>query len=86
MNNTEIQNTILRILSEKFRVDEAILVSSNWDAPLTGSPFRLKGADLVYLLFELEGAFGLRVESSDLMNYGFNSINRIAEVLGKPIK
>ncbi|HBK85923.1 MAG TPA: hypothetical protein DDZ53_07840 [Firmicutes bacterium] len=75
------QCQIATVLREKLRVCDALLVAENYDEPLTGNLFRFSGVDLAYLFFELELAFGIRVSSQYLDDYGFCSINRIAETI-----
>lgn len=81
--NTIIQRRIVTVLCERFHVSEAILDPENWDTPLTGNLFRFSAIDVVYLLFELEIAFGVWISHQYLDSYGFISINRMAEAIAE---
>ena len=50
---------------------------------MTGEPFYLTDIDMVYLLFELEKQYDKHVDSEYLDNYGFSTISKIANILGK---
>ena len=71
-----IKKDILSILKEKLSCtcQEA---EQNSDEPLTGSPFFLSEIDMVYLLFEVEKKFGIRVAEESLVGYGFSTLNQI---------
>ena len=81
MKTEKIQTMLINVLADKLGVEQAKLIPSNWDAPLTGPLVRLKGTDLVYLLFELEDALGIRIRPDCFKNYAFNSINSITNAI-----
>jgi acyl carrier protein len=76
-----IQRRIITVLRDRFHLSETVLAPDNWDKPLTGHLFNLSGTDLVYLLFELERAFNIRIPERYLETYGFCSIDRINEAI-----
>lgn len=81
VKDTTIHHRITAVLRDKFQLSEAVLDPRNWDKPLTGRQFGFSGVDLVYLLFELEKAFSVRLPAVYLDAYGFCTINRIAEAI-----
>ena len=74
---TTITDTILSILKEKLRVNEALLTPENYNEPLTGSLFQLQGLDLTYLYCFIQEAFGVKIPAEHLLDYQFNTINGI---------
>ena len=76
-----ISETVVDVLKEKLQVPESNLCQEFWDLPLTGTHFKRNFVDLVYLLFELEATFDVRISEDYLVSYRFNSINSIVEVL-----
>jgi len=76
-----ISKNIISLLREKFFVSETILNTDYWDEPLPGNHFRLTSVDLIYLFFELEKTFELRINECYLSSYGFSSINKIADII-----
>jgi acyl carrier protein len=79
--NKILQEEILDVIENISFIPKGNLASEYWDEPLTGEKFRLTSVDLVYLYFELEKRFNIRIEEKYLGNYGFNSINSIAVAL-----
>jgi acyl carrier protein len=78
-----ISEQIAEILCQKFHRSQDTLEKKNWNKPLTGEPFYLTDIDMVYLLFELEKQYDKHVDSEYLDNYGFSTISKIANILGK---
>ena len=76
------QDKIVNILNDKLDVPLAQLESPYWDKPLTGHLFNLSSVDMVYLLFEIEKAFVIRIDPSLLVSYQFSTVNQIAKVIG----
>ena len=70
-----------RALHKKLHISSSLLGSENWDKPLTGKLFALSAFDLVYLLFELEKAYNIRIPEWYFKNYSFNTVNAIAEAI-----
>ena len=76
-----LSDKVIEIINEKLRRSIDCLQMKNWDTPLTGEPFYLSGIELMYLLFEIEKQFDIRIDSNDLDNYGFCSINNIVSII-----
>lgn len=74
---------ICGILRKQFDIAEEKLDRAFWKEPLTGYHFKLAGADMVYLLFEMERAFAIRMNEEFLGNYGFSTIEKAAEAVMK---
>ena len=56
-----VQENISGILGTIFNVSADKLVPDNFDLFLTGDTFRLSAVDLIYLLFEVEQAYDIRI-------------------------
>ena len=85
-NDTKtVQACIIQILRESLGITESIDLYSIVDMPLTGSPIFLSGFDMVYLLFELEKRYNIRIHENAFCDYRFNTINIITEDINKKI-
>jgi hypothetical protein len=81
MKEKGISNSVIEIICNKFHRSDDILDKKNWDQPLSGEPYYLSGAELVYLLFELEIKYNMRIDSNELDNYAFSTINNIVSII-----
>lgn len=77
---------IIGTLQELYPFVGELLVSNNLDKPLTGRLFGFSKVDLVYLFFELEKKLGITFDQEMLDEYGFSSINRIANVIDQSME
>lgn len=80
----QIQRQIVRILWEKLSCP-CQNTEQNPDAPLTGRPFLLTEVEMIYLLFEIEKQFGIRIGEEKLLEYGFSTVNRITELVAESL-
>ncbi|WP_066718711.1 hypothetical protein [Clostridium sp. Marseille-P299] len=80
--NDVIHYKIVDVLLHRFNIPETLLIPELWDEPLTGSIFQFSGVDFVYLFFELEKAFDIRISNTFLKEYGFSTVNKIAYAIG----
>lgn len=51
------------------------------DNMLTGSPIWISALDMAYLFLEIEKRLNISISPEYLVDYGFNTINRIAECI-----
>ncbi|QNK41198.1 hypothetical protein [Caproicibacter fermentans] len=79
--STEIRKMVINILYEKFDIPNSYLNLEYWSQPLTGNVFHFSGVDLTYLFFEVEKVYHIHINSSDLEDYAFSSINKISEIV-----
>lgn len=79
--NNEIEEHLVDLLHQRFCIPSSSLGPDNWTEPLTGVIFKLTGVDLVYLLFELEKHYQIKIVEEFLQNYRFNSICEIAKTI-----
>lgn len=72
----EIKNIITEILSIRHdftHIDD--------DAPLTGTPLKIDGEELVYIVLELMDKYQIVFDKNDFENYKFNTINGITNAV-----
>lgn len=75
-----IREDIICILKDKLHCG-CENIRKNLNAPLTGNPFYMTHIDMVYLLFEIEKKFKIRVGEEKLISYGFSTVNKIVHVI-----
>ena len=56
------------------------------ELPLTGREMGYSGIDLVYLMMELMGVFGIRFEAEDVEAYRFNTLASITRMIEAKIQ
>ena len=56
------------------------------ELPLTGREMGYSGIDLVYLMMELMGVFGIRFEAADVEAYKFNTLASITRMIEAKIQ
>lgn len=78
-----IIGSIFELLHAKFQINSNLLTEDNLNKPLTGQTFGFTARDLVYLYFEIEKRFGINIEEQQLLNYRFNSINGIKNIINQ---
>ncbi|MBK9707750.1 MAG: acyl carrier protein [Acidobacteria bacterium] len=76
VNNIELQNSIIRILSEKIHVEVPSVETDLMESGL------LDSLTLVELMASLEEKFGISISFDDIELDNFRSVDRIAEFVG----
>lgn len=82
----EMGKKICGILRKCFEIEEEKLDKKFWKEPFTGFHFGLAGADMVYLLFEIEKEFDITITENQLAYYGFSTIEKAAKCVAESIK
>ncbi len=80
-NRQKIIDKIIHIMVQKLKVNQNLLIVENYDKPLTGTVFNISGLMMTYLFFEIEKSFGIRIDTAKILNYEFNTINDITELI-----
>lgn len=72
-----------RVIShaKKIKDTSALDISDNYNEPLTGNVFRMSAIDMTYLLLELMDEFQIKFDAADVNDYGFNTINKIVNII-----
>ena len=83
--NSETKERIFKVLKKCATLPKEFLEASSWQKPLTGKDCRLFATDLVYLLFELEEEFGVRIPPEALNDYGFSTIEGISSIIQEQV-
>lgn len=81
----KVAEIIFEILMEHFDITEEKLEERFWIEPLTGFHFGMAGTDMVYLLFEIEKMFDIRITEDQLENYGFSTIEKIVKCVAESL-
>lgn len=81
MEEKNIEERVLYLLSERIKVNPALLIRENYNLPLTGRFFGLYARDLVYLFFEIETNFRVHIAAEKLLDGRFNTIAGIIRLL-----
>ncbi len=76
VNSIELQNSIIRILSEKIHVEVPSVETDLMESGL------LDSLTLVELMASLEEKFGISISFDDIELDNFRSVDRIAEFVG----
>ncbi len=79
--NKNISKRIIKIIQKCTDVSYEKLDISNWDEPLTGHIYQFTAVDLVYLLFEIEIEFNIRLPAKVFEDYRFSTITKICSVI-----
>lgn len=69
----------------KIGIDSELITEENKYLPLTGNKFNMSSVQLAYLLLEIEKIYDLKINESDLINEGFNTINNIIEIVRREV-
>lgn len=77
----EICLDILQILEQQFGISRELLGEKSEEVRLTSKAIGLTGLDLVYLLFEIEKGYGIRISADSFDNHGFDSVQGIARAV-----
>ena len=79
MNKEILERVIIRI--RKIKDTPALDISDSYNEPLTGNVFRMSAIDMTYLLLELMDEFQIKFDAADVKDYGFNTINKIVNII-----
>lgn len=82
VNIQQITSSICEILDKKLKVNTDVLIQENFNLPLTGKKFNIDSLGLTYLFLEVETQFSIKIDANKIMNYEFNTINGVAELIG----
>lgn len=80
-NEKDICLSIFQILEQKFGISRELFGEKYSEVRLTSKAIGLTGLDLVYLLFEIEKRYGIRINADSLDNQGFDSVAGIVKAV-----
>lgn len=81
MSKDNIIQIICEIMKEKIHIPQELIVPENYDKPLTGMIMKLDEYNLLYLFFEIEKKFQIRIPEDQLSDYQFNTMNGVVDVI-----
>jgi hypothetical protein len=76
-----IKDQLITLLHDSYNISLSSLNREQWDTPLTSKEVGLTGFELAHLFFELEKIYDKSFEESMLKDYGFCTINNIANAI-----
>jgi hypothetical protein len=80
-NKEKVIDQLIHLLHDKYRISTKTLSRDQWDIPLTSCNIGLTGFEIAHLFFEIEKIYGKSFEENKLKEYGFCSINNIANLI-----
>lgn len=86
MTEKKAISIILGVLESRLHVSHELLNEDNMDKSLLLKPFGLSSLSMAYLFLEIEKESGFLLDSSLLVDMGFSTINKIADVICKSVK
>ena len=78
LDRSQITDKIISVINEVRHSSESIS-ENEFDIPLIGEHFGLDYQELVFVFLELMEEFKIKFALEDVKDYGFNSINGIAD-------
>lgn len=75
----KVRETLLEILQKDYLIPLDKLKEENWDTPLTGKHFGLKGFELAELILEFEKRTEVQIDIHEKPMYALGSINDIVK-------
>lgn len=76
---------VTHVFKQYFDISDEKLNPVNWQIPLTGTFYGFTAVDLVYLLFELEKEFKIKISYELLEGYQFSTIAGICNIVYETI-
>ena len=68
---------------DKLNVNLNVVKSKYYNESLTGRIYGFEARDLVYVFLEVEREFDIKINTLDILNYEFNTIQGIIDVIKK---
>ena len=81
MSKESVCTALTTILTSRFGMDKSLLGADSFDLMLTGDVLKFDKVTMVYLFCEVEKAFSIRIPQEMLGDYGFSTLNKIADVV-----
>ncbi len=72
---------LVMIIKERFNMDLSDCWKDIQDEHLLGNKLRLSAGDLVYLYFDIEKEFGIRIPQEHIFSGKFSSLTNIAQMI-----
>ena len=81
-----IEERVQKVFSERMNINPNLVVAENYNQPLTSYIFSFIANDLVYLLYEIEKEFKIEIDQSKLVDYRFNTIQGIIDIVSETLE
>ena len=85
INEEEIINRLKKTFKDRFFIDLSEYTNSDLSKELLSGAFKLSPGSLIYLFFDVEKEFNIRIPEEDIAYGKFNSFNNIVDIVKKQI-
>lgn len=85
ITHDSVEDRIISTIAKCTNFSPDQLDSSHWQDSLLSNTFNLFSVDLIYILFEIEQEFNIRISSDALTQYQFSSIEGICSAVQKAL-
>ena len=81
MSRAEIIAKLSTLLVSRFHVDKNLIQDENFNIMLTSNILKFDYILMVYLLYEVEGIFKIKIPKDMLDNYKFSTFNGVVDTI-----
>lgn len=81
-----IVEKLKKIIWDRFQIDFDKVEKEDYEASLFEPIFGFAAADMLYLFFDVEKAFDIKIPEEDIESNAFSSFNGIAGIVEKQLK
>ncbi|SHJ38182.1 acyl carrier protein [Clostridium cavendishii DSM 21758] len=81
----DIKIKLKDIFINSLNIDPNYMTEKNYDSNLLGNIWRFTPRDLVYLFFEVEEKFFIKIPEENIINGDFKTFNNIVKIINKQL-
>jgi peptide maturation system acyl carrier-related protein len=81
MEEKSLSERLNAVFRSRLDIDFGEALRGERDKHLLGRPHSLEARDMLYLLFDVEREFGIRIPEDEIVNGRFSSYNSILEII-----
>ncbi|MCX8129741.1 MAG: hypothetical protein N3I35_06545 [Clostridia bacterium] len=82
----KVDETLKQIIEDKLSLNLNGFSDDMADQDLLGSHFRLKASELLFIFFEIERVFNVKIPERDIKEGNFNTLSKIKNIILNQIK
>ncbi len=86
MNTDVIKNKLVKIFESRFDMNLTVRWDDMQDEHFLGSKMRLAPRDLLYLHYDIEKEFDIKIAEEHIVNGKFSSLNNIVHIISCELK
>ena len=84
--NDYIAEKLKEIIQSRFKLDFSRVKDEDYDTSFFNPVFGFSASDMLYLFFDVEKAFGIKIPEADIEADAFSSFNSITGVIERQLK